>query len=51
MSNSTNTTWIVVDGYHFTPDYQKATREKGYRLLVIDDMAHLDHYHADILLN
>ena len=51
LSNSTNTTWIVVDGYHFTPDYQKAIRENGYRLLVIDDMAHLDHYHADILLN
>jgi UDP-2,4-diacetamido-2,4,6-trideoxy-beta-L-altropyranose hydrolase len=43
--------WFVVDGYHFTPDYQKAIRENGYRLLVIDDAAHLDHYHADILLN
>ena len=43
--------WVVLDGYHFTPDYQKAIRENGYRLLVIDDMAHFDHYHADILLN
>ena len=43
--------WLVLDGYHFTPDYQKAIRKNGYRLLVIDDMAHLDHYHADILLN
>ena len=43
--------WLVLDGYHFTPDYQKAIREHGYRLLVIDDMAHLNHYHADILLN
>lgn len=43
--------WFVVDGYHFTPDYQKAIRKNGYRLLVIDDTAHLDHYHADILLN
>ena len=43
--------WIVLDGYHFTPDYQKAIREKGYRLLVIDDMAHLDHYYPDIVLN
>ena len=43
--------WLVLDGYHFTPDYQKAIRENGYRLLVIDDMAHLDHYQADILLN
>lgn len=43
--------WLALDGYHFTPDYQKAIRERGYRLLVIDDMAHLNHYHADILLN
>ncbi len=43
--------WLVLDGYHFTSDYQKAIREIGYKLLVIDDMAHLDHYRADILLN
>ena len=43
--------WLVLDGYHFTPNYQKVIRENGYRLLVIDDMAHIDHYHADILLN
>jgi len=51
IQNSKFKTWLVVDGYHFTPDYQKAIRENGCRLLVIDDMAHLDHYHADILLN
>ena len=49
--NSKLKTWLVLDGYHFTPDYQKAVRENGYKLLVIDDMAHLDHYHADILHN
>jgi len=48
---SATSPWLVIDGYHFNPDYQKAIRENGYRLLVIDDMAHLDHYHADILLN
>jgi UDP-2,4-diacetamido-2,4,6-trideoxy-beta-L-altropyranose hydrolase len=48
---STKSPWLALDGYHFTPDYQKAIRENGYKLLVIDDMAHLDHYHADILLN
>ena len=49
--NSKLKTWVAVDGYHFTPDYQKAIRKSGHKLLVIDDMAHLDHYHADILLN
>jgi UDP-2,4-diacetamido-2,4,6-trideoxy-beta-L-altropyranose hydrolase len=43
--------WIVLDGYHFTPDYQKAIRDAGIHLLVIDDMNHLPLYHADILLN
>lgn len=43
--------WVVLDGYHFTPDYQQAIREGGLRLLVIDDMNHLPVYHADILLN
>jgi len=48
---SATSPWLVLDGYHFTPGYQKVIRENGYRLLVIDDMAHLDHYYADILLN
>ena len=43
--------WLVLDGYHFTPEYQKAIRGAGIHLLVIDDMNHLPHYHADILLN
>ena len=43
--------WIVLDGYHFTPEYQKAIRDAGIRLLAIDDMNHLQHYHADIVVN
>lgn len=43
--------WLVLDGYHFTTEYQKTIRDEGIRLLVIDDMNHLPHYHADILLN
>lgn len=43
--------WIILDGYHFTPDYHRALKRKGSRLLVIDDMVHLDAYHTDILLN
>ena len=43
--------WVVVDGYHLGSDYQRALRESGARVLVIDDHAHLDSYDADILLN
>jgi len=43
--------WLTLDGYHFTSEYQKAIRDAGIRLLVIDDMNHLPHYHGNILLN
>ena len=43
--------WLVLDGYHFTPHYQCEIKEAGHRLFVIDDMAHLNHYYADVLLN
>jgi UDP-2,4-diacetamido-2,4,6-trideoxy-beta-L-altropyranose hydrolase len=51
QSASPEPTWIVLDGYQFDPAYQQAIRRAGCRLLVIDDMAHLAHYHADLLLN
>lgn len=43
--------WVVLDGYHFTLACQLAVRNTGYRLLVIDDYAHLPEYSCDILLN
>ncbi len=43
--------WVVLDGYHFDEVYQRQLRQAGHRLLVIDDMAHLKHYYADIVLN
>ena len=43
--------WMVLDGYHFDEVYQRHVKETGNRLLVIDDMAHLKHYYADIVLN
>ena len=43
--------WIVLDGYQFDPEYQAAVRKTGYKVLIIDDMAHLPIYHADILIN
>ena len=43
--------WVVLDGYHLDEAYQFAVQESGHRILLIDDMAHLSRYHADILLN
>ena len=43
--------WIVLDGYHLDETYQQRVKETGHHLLVIDDMAHLKQYYADIVLN
>lgn len=43
--------WVVLDGYDFGIALQRAVVSAGYRLLVIDDLAHQDRYHADAVLN
>ncbi|MBQ9452371.1 MAG: UDP-2,4-diacetamido-2,4,6-trideoxy-beta-L-altropyranose hydrolase [Desulfovibrio sp.] len=43
--------WVVLDGYHFTTACHVALRQAGYRLLVIDDYAHLPEYNCNILCN
>jgi UDP-2,4-diacetamido-2,4,6-trideoxy-beta-L-altropyranose hydrolase len=51
IQNSKFKTWVVLDGYNFTSDYQKIIHAAGIHLMVIDDISHLPYYHADILLN
>ena len=46
-----NNSWVILDGYHFDTDYQQSIKNNGNPLVVIDDIAHLDHYVADIILN
>jgi UDP-2,4-diacetamido-2,4,6-trideoxy-beta-L-altropyranose hydrolase len=43
--------WLALDGYRFCSAYQEAIKAAGFRLLVLDDNAHLARYHADLLLN
>jgi len=43
--------WVALDGYHFDSGYQARVRQTGHRLLVIDDIAHLERYTADVILN
>jgi UDP-2,4-diacetamido-2,4,6-trideoxy-beta-L-altropyranose hydrolase len=43
--------WIVADGYAFGAAYQRAIKDAGLRLLLLDDYGHADHYHADLVLN
>lgn len=43
--------WLILDGYPFDTSYQTCMRNLGFRLCVIDDMAHLRAYDADVILN
>jgi UDP-2,4-diacetamido-2,4,6-trideoxy-beta-L-altropyranose hydrolase len=43
--------WVVIDGYHLGADYQRALKQAGLRLLVVDDYGHASHYSADLVLN
>lgn len=43
--------WIVVDGYQFGGEYQRALKGAGPRLLFVDDAGHAGHYSADLVLN
>ncbi len=43
--------WIVVDGYHFDSAYQRAIKEAGFKLLVLDDSGSAPPYSADLVLN
>src|ERR1700722_2547794 len=45
------TDWIVVDGYQFSADYQRALKAAGFDILFIDDYGHASHYWADVVLN
>ncbi len=43
--------WVVVDGYRFSADYQRALKAAGCKVLFIDDYGHAEHYWADVVLN
>lgn len=43
--------WVVVDGYHFGDAFQKALKQAGLRLLLVDDYGQATHYECDIVLN
>ncbi len=43
--------WLVLDGYHFDERYQQWVKSLGCPLMVIDDMANLNRYYADVIVN
>jgi len=51
LAQSLCAAWLVLDGYHFDADFQRAAKAAGLRLLVFDDMGQVAHYSADFILN
>ncbi|MEB3828470.1 UDP-2,4-diacetamido-2,4,6-trideoxy-beta-L-altropyranose hydrolase [Phormidium sp. CCY1219] len=51
LAHQFEASWVVVDGYHFSAEYQKIIKDSGLRLLFIDDYGHAEHYYADFVLN
>lgn len=51
LAGQRNTTWVGVDGYHFTGDYQRIIKNSGLKLLFIDDYGRADCYYADVVVN
>lgn len=43
--------WVVLDGYQFRVKDHRIIRGIGVKLLVIDDLANLESYEADVILN
>jgi UDP-2,4-diacetamido-2,4,6-trideoxy-beta-L-altropyranose hydrolase len=51
LAREHSTTWVVVDGYQFTAEYQMALKSAGLKILFLDDFGHARHYSADVVLN
>lgn len=41
---------VVLDNYFYTPEYQKAIKAKGCKLVCVDDL-HNKHYYSDVVIN
>src|SRR5437588_9150193 len=47
LASERNSGWVVVDGYQFAAEYQRALKMAGFRVLLPDDYGHAAHYFAD----
>jgi UDP-2,4-diacetamido-2,4,6-trideoxy-beta-L-altropyranose hydrolase len=51
LAERVNASWVVIDGYDFSADYQRSVKDAGHKLLAIDDFGHARRYRADIVVN
>ncbi len=43
--------WLVIDGYHFSPEYRENAKAVSTRLLLVDDHGESAPYKCDVVLN
>jgi len=51
IAKAAGCSWVVVDGYLFGPEFHLGIQQSGLRLLSIDDLADLEFYGCDVVLN
>jgi len=51
LAEEISTRWIVIDGYHFSTNYQKSLKDHGFNILAVDDYGHCETWHANLVLN
>jgi UDP-2,4-diacetamido-2,4,6-trideoxy-beta-L-altropyranose hydrolase len=51
LARRLNAECVVLDGYQFAGEFQRALKDGGLRLLAVDDYGHAGHYWADFVLN
>lgn len=50
LASLTGSEIVVLDNYFYTEEYQKQIKDKGCKLVCIDDM-HDRHYYSDVVIN
>jgi UDP-2,4-diacetamido-2,4,6-trideoxy-beta-L-altropyranose hydrolase len=51
MARQAAADWVVLDGYHFTSQYQALIKGAGLRVLVVDDKGYAGPHPADLIQN
>jgi len=51
VARAKRASWIVLDGYHFHPEYQQAIKGANLNLLLLDDGGQAKRYFADLVLD
>jgi UDP-2,4-diacetamido-2,4,6-trideoxy-beta-L-altropyranose hydrolase len=51
LARKSDARWIVVDGYQFGVEYQRALKDAGQKVLAVDDYGRIGTYIADIVLD